>query len=158
MNLLRALLGAPPQMKPHVRMYAGARPSRVHGGYLSNSSADQELVTSLTNLRNRARQLCRDASYAMGAKRIVQNNVIGTGIGLQSNIMTTRGEQNKPVNAAVEAALTEWMCAEYCHTGNALHFHDLERQLLGQVFETGECFVRIHPRSFRGSRVPLALE
>jgi lambda family phage portal protein len=141
-----------------VRMYASARPNRLSGGSLSNSSADQELTLSLTNLRNRSRQLVRDASYAKNAKRIILNNVIGTGIGLQSNVLGTRGEPNKAVNDAVEHCWEEWCRAENCHTGGALHFHDIERLLVGQVFEAGEIFVRYHPIKFGRSKVPLALE
>lgn len=141
-----------------VRMYGSARASRLAGGAVSNSSADMELVTSLTTLRGRSRQLVRDASYAKNAKRIVQNNVIGTGIGLQSNVMTTRGELNESVNDAIEAAFKEWSRAENCHTGGTLHFHDLERMLMGQVFDAGEIFVRMHFQAFGSSKVPLALE
>lgn len=144
--------------KVRTRMYSSARPSRLSGGYLSSSSADTELVTSLTNLRNRARQLVRDASYAKNGKRIVQNNVIGSGVGLQSNVLTTRGEPNGPVNDAIEEAFKEWSCADHCHTGGGLHFHDIERLLIGEVFEAGEIFVRLHYRAFGNSEVPLALE
>src|SRR3954466_15083184 len=109
------------------RMYASARPSRLSPIASSNSSADQELVTSLRALRSHSRQLCRDASYAKRAKVVVVNNVIGSGIGLQSQVKTTRGEQHKAVSDAIEEAFEAWSCAENCHTGGGMHFHDLER-------------------------------
>jgi lambda family phage portal protein len=141
------------------RMYQAARASRLTAGFgTSTTSADSELVSSLTNLRNRSRALVRDASYAKRAKVIVQNNVIGSGIGMQAQVMSTRDELRENVNDAIEEAWREWCCAEYCHTGGTLHFADFERALMGQVFEAGEVFVRKHYHSFGGSEVPFALE
>jgi lambda family phage portal protein len=100
----------------------------------------------------------RDAPHAKRAKVIVQNNVVGSGIGLQAQVMTTRGELRESVNDALEEAFADWSCAERCHTGGTLHFADLERALMGQVFEAGEIFVRKHARAFGDSAVPFALE
>jgi len=147
-----------PKHRRQTRMYNSARPSRLAGGWAPNSSADQELVTSLTSLRGRARQLVRDASYAKRGKVIVVNNVIGAGIGMQAQVKTTRGELNDPVNDAIEWAFIDWSKAENCHTGGVLHFHDFERAMMGQIFEAGEVFVRKHHRAFGRSKVPLALE
>lgn len=102
--------------------------------------------------------MVRDSSYAKRAKTVVQNNVIGSGVGMQAQVMGARGELRANINSAIEDAFCEWSCAEYCHTGGAMHFHDLERAAMGEVFETGECFIRLHYRTFGDSRVPLGLE
>ncbi len=140
------------------RMYAAARLSRLTAGWAqSDSSADTELSSSLRVLRTRSRALVRDAAYAERAKRIIQNNVIGNGIGLQARVMI--GDQlNERLNDEIERAWTEWCRAEHSHTGGTLHFADLERAMMAQIFETGEIFIRKHFRAFGGSRVPLALE
>ena len=142
------------------RQYANARPSRFNVGLGSagNSSADAELSASLTRLRASSRQMIRDASYAKRAKVLVVNNVIGPGIGMQAQVMTTRSEPNTRVNDDIERAWADWCCADDCHTGGKLHFSDLERAAMGQVFEAGECFIRLHMRKFGDSDVPLALE
>ena len=141
------------------RTYQAARPSRLTSGWAtSTTSADSELVASLTNLRNRSRALVRDAAYAKRAKVIVQNNVVGAGIGMQAQVMSSRDTLRDDVNDAIEEAWREWSRAEYCHTGGTLHFCDFERALMGQVFEAGEVLVRKHVRAFGGSPVPLALE
>lgn len=141
------------------RMYASARSSRLTAGWTGgNSSADAELVTSLTVLRSRSRALVRDSSYAKRARLLVVNNVIGTGIGLQAQVRTTRDELNRRVNEDIESAWSEWCCADSCHTGGRLGFAMFERALMAQVFEAGEVFVRKHYRAFGDSRVPLALE
>lgn len=141
------------------RMYANAVPTRLNQGFPAfNTSADAELVTSLRNLRARSRQLVRDAGYAKSAKRVIVNNVIGSGIRLQSLIQNTRGKLNTRLNDAIEDAWREWSDAESCHTGGELHFHDMERQLMGQVFEAGEIFIRMHRSPFGPSAIPLGLE
>lgn len=141
------------------RMYHNARQSRLTVGWsASDTSADTELVASLRVLRARSRALVRDAPYAKRAKVVVVNNVIGTGIGMQAQVRFPRGELMEKVNAGIEAAWSEWCEAENCHTGGRLSFPDMERHLIGQVFEGGEIFVRKHPFRFGRSRVPLALE
>lgn len=142
-----------------VRMYASARASRLSSDWPTmTSSADTELSSSLTNLRNRSRSLTRDNPYAKRAKTIVTNNVVGAGIGLQAQVMNSRGKLNQAVCAAIEEEWGEWCKADSCHTGGRLHFCDLERQACDQVFEAGEIIIRMHPRPFGRSRVPFALE
>jgi lambda family phage portal protein len=149
-----------PRAVPHKRQYAAARPTRLSAGFGSsgNSSADAELNSSLTQLRARSRQMVRDSAYAKRAKAVIVNNVIGCGIGMQAQVTTTRDGLNTPVNDGIESAWADWCDASQCHTGGALHFHDLERAAMGHVFEAGEVFIRKHYATFGDSRVPLALE
>lgn len=141
------------------RMYAMAVPNRFNQGFPSfNTSADLELVSSLRNLRARSRALVRDAGYAKSAQRVIVNNVIGSGVRMRSMVQTARGDSHKGVNDAIDEAWCDWMEAENCHTGGELHFHDLERQCMGQIFEAGEIFLRMYPQKFGNSDVPLALE
>jgi lambda family phage portal protein len=142
-----------------VRMYAGARQSRLtHGWGTTSTSADSELASSLTPLRQRSRELVRDAAYAKRAKVVVVNNVIGSGVGMQAKVTTTRAGLNERVNDAIEREYREWSKSDSCHTGGSLHFCDLERMAMGQVFEAGEIFIRKHYRAFGKSRIPFALE
>jgi lambda family phage portal protein len=140
------------------RMYAAARGSRLSIGTASNTSANAELHTSLTRLRNHSRQLVRDSAYAKRAMRIIVDNVIGTGVGMQAEVRGTRGELRSAVNDAIEKAWWDWCRADRCHAGGEIHFCDMERQILGQVFIAGEVFIRLHPYRFGDSAVPLGLE
>lgn len=141
------------------RLYSGARNSRTTVGFgATASTADAELSMSLPTLRARSRQVVRDSAYAKRARATVVNNVIGTGVGMQAQVFTTRGELATRVNDGIEAAWAEWARADQCHTGGALHFADLERLLMGEVFEAGEVLLRLHRVRFGASRVPLALE
>lgn len=141
------------------RTYAAARASRLSSDWqTSNTSADAELASSLTQLRSRSRALCRDVGYAKRAKNLVVNNVIGTGIGMQAQVYTTRDELNSRVNDEIESTWKEWCYADYCHTGGRLDFSMIERMLMAQVFEAGEVIVRKHYRTFGKSEIPFALE
>lgn len=141
------------------RMYAAARRSRLNADRpATTGSADSELASSLTNLRNLSRQLVRDNPYAKRARNIVVNNVIGAGIGLQAQVMTSREKLAARVNSAIEDAWGDWSQAEICHTGGQLHFCDLERLVMSEVFEAGEVFLRKHWRAFGRSTIPYALE
>lgn len=156
----RVNVGSGSAMGAAMRMYANARGSRFNTGLGAggSSSADAELSSSLTQLRAASRQMVRDAPYAKRARAIVVNNVIGPGIGMQAQVKTTRDGLNKRVNTDIEEQWCEWARAENCHTGGAVHFNDLERMAMGQVFDTGECFIRVHLSAFGESKVRLALE
>lgn len=149
----------PPVAAAAQRMYHAARMSRLTEGWgNSQTSADAELHTSLPLLRSRSRQLVRDAGYAKRAKVIVQNNVIGGGIGLQAQVRNQRRRLLDDINTSIEEAWAEWARADRCHTGGKLHFHDLERLALGEIFESGEFLARMHMQRFGDSAVPFALE
>lgn len=141
------------------RDYAAAQHSRLTGDWKStNDSADSQLSGRIVTMRGRARQLERDSSYAKRARVIVVNNVIGSGIGLQAQVMTSRDVLNERVNSDIEDAWEEWSEAANCHTGGRLAFKHLERACMGQVFTAGEVFVRKHYRAFGPMKVPYALE
>ena len=141
------------------RMYSLGKPGRLTTGFgRSTTSEDAELSSSLKLARNRSRELVRDAAYAKRAKVIVQNNVVGSGIGMQAKVMTTRDDLNEIINDDIEEQWEAWMCADECHVGQVLHFSDLERMAIGEVFEAGEIFIRLHPFAVGDSSVPLALE
>jgi lambda family phage portal protein len=139
------------------RMFAAARNDRLTSGWrAATTSADAESVSSLIALRNRSRSLVRDNAHAKRAQAVVVNNVIGQGIGMQAAVKNSRGRSLEDYNKAIESAWQEWCLADSCHIGGSLHFSDMERLLVGEVFEAGDVFVRIH-RSGRGA-VPLSLE
>lgn len=151
---------APTRQASAARMYGGARMTNTTLGFGSggSTSADAELAVSLDRMRARSRQMIRDSAYAKRAQAVVVNNVIGAGVGMQAQVSTTRGALNAPLNDAIETAWSDWCCADACHTGGAMHFADLERMALGEVFATGEVIIRKHYRPFGNSAVPLALE
>src|SRR5262245_62886177 len=74
-----------------IRSYQAAKHSRLTAGWSSMpTSSDSELTLDLPTLRARSRDLIRNASYAKRARTVVQNNIIGSGIGMQAHVMSSR--------------------------------------------------------------------
>lgn len=142
------------------RAYGGAQFGPTTADWQANgTSADSEIYTSLRPLRNRSRQLVRDNEYAKNGKRIVVNNVIGTGIGMESQVTLRDGKTlDAPVNDLIEREWKRWSRKAFCHTAGRLSLKAMQRFLMGNVFESGEILVRFIAKPFGGSKVPLALE
>ena len=157
-RLFRAIGFEP--MRQRVRMYQGARVSRLTSDWVtSGTSADSEIKSSFKALRNRARQLCRDNDYARQALRSIQNNVIGHGIKHQSQVRMQRGGKlDENINGRIHEAWEKWMHKSRCDVSGLLSFHDMERLLCRSLAESGEVFVRMIRQPFGGSRVPFALQ
>ncbi len=147
------------QAKVGERMYAGAQLNRLTNDWSAlNTSADSEIVTSLRLLRARSRQLVRDNEYAKRAVQVVQNNIVGSGIGLQAQVVNARGKLMEGLNDQIESAWEEWTDRKTCHTAGLLGFADMERLIVGNLVENGEVIIRKVKQPFGGSKIPLALE
>lgn len=145
------------------RAYNGATFNRQMLDWIASStSQDAETRMALRALRNRSRDLGRNHDYVVNAFRTIMNNVVGTGVRMQSQIKTGRGpgsgKLDKNRNLAVEAAWTRWCRARNCHTGGTLSFSAIERLLIRAVAQDGDVGVRMVYQSFGSSPVPLALE
>lgn len=143
------------------RGYAAAAYGRTTADWVSiSTSADSELYTSLRTLRNRTRQLVRDNEYAKQALRLIVNNVVGQGIGMQGAVKKRRGgELDDKVNAQLEALWQLWGGkAAWCHTAGRLSWADMQRLCIRSVAESGEILLRKVKKTFAGSPVPFALE
>lgn len=141
-------------------MFAGAAYNRLVSDWIATgTSIDSEIRASLKALRDRSRQLGRDNDYVRSAFRVIRNNVVGQGIGFQSQVRMQRGGNlNVAVNSKIESAWAKWCRAENCHTAGILNFADIERLVAGTVPESGEILIRLVTQKFGKSNVPLALE
>ena len=141
------------------RMYAAAQMNRLTSDWSAlNTSADSEILTSLRLLRARSREMVRDNAHAKNAVRIVQNNVVGTGIGVQAQVVNARGKLLDPINSQIEEAWERWCNRKTCHTAGLLGLPDILRLTMGQLVEAGEVLIRKVRQPFGGGRVPFALE
>ena len=147
------------RLQQQSRAYAGAEGSRLTADWTAlGTSADSETLTSLRVLRARSRQLVRDNEYAKHAVRVITNNVIGGGIGMQAHVTNTRGKLQTAINDSIEEAWADWADRKTCHTAGLLGFSDLERVVLHQLVTSGEAIVRKVRQPFGNGRIPLALE
>lgn len=142
------------------RSYQGALISRLTSDWLATqSSADAEIRTSLSKLRDRSREMVRNNPYARQAKRTTQINVIGTGVKLQAQVTQLRGnKRDDRVNKLIESKWDNWCRKEYCDVAGRYSFHDFEWLAVGALPESGEALFRILRRPFGNSKIPLALQ
>lgn len=147
------------RLQQQARAYEGAQINRLTNDWSAmNTSADSELLTSLRVLRDRSRQLVRDNPYAKHAVRVITNNVIGTGIGMQAQVVNGRGKLQSKINDSIEEAWVDWCDKKTCHTAGLLSFADLERYALFQLPTSGEAIFRKVRQPFGDGAIPFALE
>jgi lambda family phage portal protein len=145
--------------KTNQRAYAGAAINRLTGDWTAlNTSADSEIITSLRTLRARSRELLRDNEYAKAAVRIIKNNVIGTGVGMQAQVKTAGGKLVTRINDQIEEEFEEWADKDTCDPAGKLCLTDMERLIIGSVVENGEVLIRKVRRPFGRGKIPFALE
>jgi lambda family phage portal protein len=123
-----------------------------------NTSADSEILTSLRILRARSRQLVRDNEYAKHAVRVITNNVVGNGIGMQAQVMSAGGKLQGKINDQIESVFAKWSEKKTCHVGGLLSLADIERWAMHQLPTAGEAIIRKHRMPFGGGTIPLAFE
>jgi lambda family phage portal protein len=147
------------RLQTQARAYDGASVSRLNSDWwASGTSADSELLTTLRLLRNRSRDLVRNNPYARHAVRLIVNNVIGSGMGLQAQVVNARGKLQTNVNDSIEQAWADWCSESTCHTAGILPFSLMERLIMAQLVTAGEAIVRLVRQPFGGGKIPLALE
>jgi lambda family phage portal protein len=109
-------------------------------------------------LRNRSRSLIRDNDYARNIKRLIQNNVIGQGVSTQCTVKKSNDNLNDKLNNEIESVWLDWCKSDNCDVAGKLHFHDMERLIMGSLMENGEAIIRIVKQSVGREGIPLALE
>ena len=141
------------------RSFESAKSSRLTGDWAASAATqDTELSQDLPTLRARSRQMVRDNPHAMNLKRMIQNNVVGQGIGIQCLVTLKNGKPDQRTNDAIEAAWLKWCEADSCHTAGRLNLNEMLRLIIGAVFQDGEILIREVHDYFGNSEVPFALE
>lgn len=141
------------------RGYDGASRGRLTSDWFPGSmSADMEINSSLTILRNRSRDMVRNNPYAVNAQRIVRNNVVGVGIGFQSQIKDDKGQLINDLNTEIEEKFRYWCRKQNCHTAGLLSLNEICQVIMNECFEAGEIIIRKVYKAFGDSYVPYALE
>ncbi len=140
------------------RLYAAANYTRLTADWApSSTSSDAEIVMSLR--RNRSRQLIRDNEYALNGLRMIVQNVIGTGVGLEPLIKNLRGTLMADLNEDVHEAFHDWWKEPgSVHTAGILSGPEIERYAVSNLIESGESFLRFVRQPFGDSKIPLSIE
>lgn len=117
---------------------------RMDSWVAHGTSANAEISSSLTMLRNRSRQLRRDNPYANRAVQIITSNVIGYGI------MTTLSAKR------ANAMFKEWAESKDCDFEGKCNLYGLQEQVMDCVVDSGEALIMRH--WVKGKKVPLQLQ
>src|SRR5512147_1804453 len=134
------------------RNYEGARVGRrTEGWAVAGSSANAEIGTALSRLRDRSRDLVRNNPYAAKATQAVVSNLVGTGI------MPRARSADAGANESADRLWARF--AEACDADGLTDFSGLQALVVRAMVESGECLVRIRDRrSEDGLAVPLQLQ
>ena len=136
--------------------YAGASKSKrsMSAWQTGGADADSDILGDLPTLRDRSRDLIRNAPLAVGAINTVVTNVVGQGLKLQARIdrptLKMDDEQAEAWEAQTEREFNLWAESQECDVARTLTFSDIQELAFRQTLENGEVFALI-PRFKRGN-------
>lgn len=115
--------------------YEGARVGRRTAGWLaSNTSANQEISTHLSLLRDRSRELIRNNHYALKAQMQYSTRIVGTGI-------TAQWE-----SGYVQERWDQWSSTPECSADGLANLAAIQKLIVDSLFESGEVLIRLRIR------------
>lgn len=131
-------------VKASKRSYAGAVVNRLTSGWpITSQSADEEIRTSLKNLRARSRELARNNDYARKFLKLCVTNVVGAyGMTMQNKAKDSNGKLDTLANTKIEEAWEEWCRKENCDISRELSWVDMQRLFIETVARDGEILVK----------------
>jgi lambda family phage portal protein len=126
--------------------YTGASKSRrsMKEWHTTSGSADGDLLSDLPALRERSRDLVRNAPLATGAINTVVTNVIGTGLSLQSRVnreaLGMTEEQAAEWQKNAEREFRMWSESQDCDITRTQNFYELQDLVFRGSLESGDSF------------------
>lgn len=144
--------------------YAGASRNRraFQSWNVSSGDADSDLSWDLKTLRERSRDMMRNAPLGCGAVNTVVTNVVGSGLKLQSRIdRNLLGLSDKAADAWEDAVEREWKLwseSQECDAARTLNFAAIQELAFRQTLENGDVFALLPRFSRPGSSYYLKLQ
>lgn len=143
--------------------YKGARLNRRETQFwnLRNNSANADSIYDLPTLRERSRDLVRNAPLASGAIGTVCMNVVGPGLQLQS--MVEPEALNMTEDAAtewqtkVEQEFRLWADSTECDITRTQNFYGLQNLAFRSALESGDVLALLPMVEKKNSRIPYTL-
>lgn len=123
-----------------VRKYDAAAKSRGNSDWFTPATnANQEIMSALTTLRNRSRDLARNNYHMIQAIRTIRNNVVGMGI-IPTPVKKdgTGKNQLKKLKQTFE----EWASSTSCDFDDAGNFYAIQGLVVRALVESGEVLIR----------------
>ncbi len=139
------------QWRSAQRQYeAASRGRRTKGWSRKTGDANAVIRRALVDLRVHARDLVENNAWAKHGRRILANNVVGTGI-----VPKALGPDSKKVAALWKA----WANKTHCDAARRLTFYGLQSLILKTLVTDGEVLIRRRVRSLEsGMPIPIQLE
>lgn len=144
--------------------YIGASSTRRQGmsWTASKGDADATVLYDLPTLRERSRDLLRNAPLAVGAVNTVVTNVVGTGLKMKSRIdrdvLKLSEDQADAWEATAEREWKLWSESTECDVARTLDFTGQQEMGFRQTLENGDVFVLLASLSRPGSPYGLKLQ
>lgn len=141
---------------------ASSRRDATKSWLTAGGDADSDLLDDLPTLRERTRDLNRNAPIAAGATNTKVTNVVGTGLILRAEIeRKTLGLNDDQANEWEENTEREfklWAESQECHAGRTLDFFGIQELAYRAALDSGDCFVTMPYIKRAGSPYSLKLQ
>ncbi len=130
--------------KTMFRSYRGAEGGRLRGSWIpGGGSADEDLLTDLSKLREKSRDLIRNDAIASGAINTIVINIIGTGIKPQSRIdketLKINEEYADQLQRQIERIWARWI--GHADASRKLNYFGIEELVERSRLMNGEALV-----------------
>ena len=124
--------------------YRGSDNTRLNGGWMSSpGSADQDIINNLPTLRQRSRDLNRNAPFAAGITNTMTTNTIGSGIRPQSRLRPDKlgitQQEAIDFQNQMDAVWDKW--TPFADASERLSFYEIQQLVHRQIIENGEIFL-----------------
>ena len=147
-----------------VGSYTGAsRSRRATKAWLTQSAdADSDIIYDLPTLRERSRDLVRNAPVATGAIGTSIANVVGTGLKLQSRIdaeyLGLSDDEADAWEDNIEREWRLWAESQECDLARTLNFFGLQALAFRQTLENGDVLALLPRKERKGSPYSLKVQ
>lgn len=146
----RPMVAAAPQFRPQAMIEAGSVGRRLRAIPVATRAINNLIRSYGASLVSRSRYLAINNSYAAAAREAFVSSMVGTGIVPSFTV-------DDPLKSALRQAFEDW--TDEADADWLTDFYGMQAIVAGEIFEAGECFVRMrHRLPEDGLSVPLQLQ
>jgi len=128
---------------PVKRYYNAARQNRLVSDWITQAKpSNYVLRNDLRLLRQRSHDLIRNDPYAKKYKKLVQTNVIGSGVQLQVKPTGKSYKSDTDLSSKIETLFYEWGKKETCSLSQKLSWVQCQNLLMTHLVRDGEALCK----------------
>jgi len=141
---------------------ASSRPTSLQNWYVSNQDPDSDIIMDLDTLRQRGRDLYRNSGIGRGIVNTYVDNVVGSGLVMQSNIdrefLGLSDEEADSIQSTIERKWRNYSESPECDIRRTKNFYEICNLAYLTAKQSGECFATLHHVSRKGSKYKLKIQ